>query len=87
MFSMMHERIRLADPDFSNVGLGIFQFSTVDTGPRTPILYTEEAIVLFTFEELDQMVRETYALWHEVCAERNERMRTSAATGGAGTML
>lgn len=26
VFSMMHERIRAADPDYANVGLGIFQF-------------------------------------------------------------
>jgi hypothetical protein len=87
VFSMMHERIRVADPDFANINLGIYQFSTSDTGRRAPILYTDEAVVLFTFDELDEMVRETYALWHEVCAERTERMRNSASSGGAGGML
>ena len=59
----------------------------MNAGPRAPTLYTDEAVVLFTFDELDEMVRETYALWHEVCAERTERMRNSASSGGAGGML
>jgi hypothetical protein len=85
VFSMMHERIRVPDPDFANIGLGIYQFSTGDTGPRAPILYTDEAVVLFTFDELDEMIRETYALWDQVCGERTERTRRTS--GGAGSML
>jgi hypothetical protein len=79
VFSMMHERIRVADPDFAEVRLGIYQFSTPNRGPRKPILYTDESVTLFTFDELDEMVRDTYALWHEVCAERIEKMRRSGA--------
>jgi hypothetical protein len=76
---MMHERIRVADPDFAEVRLGIYQFSTPNRGPRKPILYTDESVTLFTFDELDEMVRDTYALWHEVCAERIEKMRRRGA--------
>ena len=80
----MHERIRAADPDFSEVALGIFQFSLSEKGPRVPILYTDLGVTLFTFEELDQMVRETYEIWREVCEERAAEMRRRAGGKGGG---
>jgi hypothetical protein len=86
VFSMMHERIRVSDPDFADVRLGIYQFSTPEIGPRPPVLYSDEGIVLYTFDELEEMVRETYAFWHEVCAERTERMRRSATGKGTGML-
>ena len=81
-FSMMHERIRVADPDFSEVALGIFQFLTPKTGPRRPHMYIDDGIRLFSFEELDRMVRETYAIWQEICEERAERARRSVSSPG-----
>jgi hypothetical protein len=74
----MHERIRLAYPEFTDVRLGIFQFSRADEGPREPRLYTDANIELFDFDKLDQMVRETYDLWSEVCEERDRDMRRRA---------
>jgi hypothetical protein len=84
VFSVMHERIRAADPDFSDVPLGIFQFSLSEKGPRVPILYTDTGVKLFTFEELDQMVRDTYEMWREVCEERaaDIRRRAGGKRGG-----
>ena len=81
---MMHERIRAADPDFSEVTLGIVQFSLSEKGPRLPILFTDEGVKLFTFDELDQMVRETYELWREVCEERAIEIRRRAGGNGGG---
>ncbi len=78
VFSVMHERIRAADPDFSDVALGIFQFTLSDKGPREPILHTDAGVALFTFEELDQMVRDTYEMWREVCEERAAETRRRA---------
>jgi hypothetical protein len=75
VFSSMHERIRVPDPDFANVRLGIFQFTTPDKGPRKPKLYTDEGVRLFTFDELEEMVRETYEIWTEVYTQRTERER------------
>jgi hypothetical protein len=69
-FSTMHERIRVADPDYANVLLGIFQFTVPKKGPRLPILYTDEGVALFTFDELAEMVRETYEIWTEVYTRR-----------------
>jgi hypothetical protein len=75
VFSVMHERIRVADPDLAHVRLGIFQFTVPDSGPRMPKLQTDEGVVLFTFNELEEMVRETYEIWTEVYARRTERER------------
>jgi len=58
----MHERIRAADPDFAEVELAVVQFARSENGPRTPVIFTDEKVTLFTFDELDQMVRETYEL-------------------------
>ncbi|MFL9824703.1 type VI toxin-antitoxin system SocB family DNA replication inhibitor toxin [Rhodoplanes sp. SY1] len=86
VFSMMYERIRVANPDFAHVTLGILQFTTPDTGPRKPILYTDDGVELFSYDQLEDMVRETYAIWHEVCAERVAEARKRAA-GGSGDRL
>lgn len=82
VFSVMHERIRAADPDFAEVALGIFQFALSDRGPRVPILYIDDGVTLFTFEELDQMVRDTYEMWREVCEERDAESRRRAGRRG-----
>ena len=79
VFSVMHERIRVADPDFANVVLGIYQFSLSDKGPRVPILHTDAGVTLFTFDELDQMVRDTYEMWQEICEQRTAETRRKAA--------
>jgi len=78
VFSMMHERIRAADPDFAEVALAVVQFALSDKGPRVPTIFTDESIALFSFDELDQMVRETYELWREVCEERAAEVRRRA---------
>jgi hypothetical protein len=82
VFSVMHERIRAADPDFANVTLAIVQFSLSTKGPREPAIFTDQGVELFTFDELDQMVRETYQLWMEVYEERAADVRRRGAGGG-----
>jgi hypothetical protein len=84
VFSVMNERIRAADPDFAEVALGIVQFALSDKGPRAPSIFTDESVKLFTFDELDQMVRETYELWREVCDERTADIRRRAGGRGDG---
>jgi hypothetical protein len=83
VFSVMHERIRAADPDFADVSLAVVQFALSDNGPRVPVIYTDHGVDLFTFDELDQMVRETYELWMEVSEERAADIRRRGV-GGAG---
>lgn len=82
VFSVMHERIRAADEDFADVTLAVVQFTRSEEGPRTPVIFTDERIKLFTFDELDQMVKETYELWTEILAERTAESRRRGAGGG-----
>jgi hypothetical protein len=85
VFSAMHEHIRAADPDFANVGLVIFQFKESD-GKRVVVPHFETGLELFTFEQLDEMVRETYQMWIEVLEEREAEARRRGG-GGRGSLL
>jgi hypothetical protein len=80
----MHERIRAADPDFADVGFAIFQFSTPPKGARTPIVAFDHSYELFSFDDLEEMVRETYELWGEISEDKaaDLRRRKKAAGGG-----
>ena len=78
VFSVQHERVRAADPDFAEVNLGVVQFALSEKGPRKPIVHFDIGIELFTFEQLDAMVRDTYAVWREVCEEREAASRRRA---------
>lgn len=85
VFSMMHEQIRAADPDYADVSLGIIQFTAADNDARQPILHLDHGVSLFDFSELDAMVRETHILWLEV-QEGQEEARHKA-TGTRGSLL
>jgi hypothetical protein len=84
VFSVMHERIRASDPDFAEVGFVIFQFERSAKGPRTPITYFDSSSQLFTFDDLDDMVRETYRIWQEICEDRAAETRRKAGGGSGG---
>jgi len=86
VFSVMHERIRVADPDLAQIGLGIIQFANLEDDVRAPSLHTDDGIDLIDFDTLDSMVRETYALWREVLQEREEDSRRRAA-GRRGPLI
>lgn len=83
VLSVMHERIRAADPDFADISLAVVQFALSAKGPREPAIFTDQGVDLFSFDELDQMVRETYELWTEVSEERAADVRRYG-TGGGG---
>ncbi|UYN94700.1 MAG: hypothetical protein KIT25_22185 [Enhydrobacter sp.] len=84
VFSAMHEHIRAADPDFAHVGLVILQF--VGEDERRVVPYFADELELFSFEQLDAMVRETYAIWAEVLEGREADARRTG-TGRKGTLL
>lgn len=86
VFSMMHEQIRAADPDYANVSLGIIQFATGDNDERRPVLHLDAGVHLFDFYELDEMVRETQRLWLEVQEGREDDARRRG-TGTRGSLL
>jgi hypothetical protein len=75
VLSMMHQAIRVADPDLADVRPGIFQFESAEDGTRPLRLHTDEGTPLFDFDELDDMIRKTYVLWSEVLGEREAEAR------------
>jgi hypothetical protein len=78
VFSMMHERIRVPDPDYTSVRFAILQFGEPDGDVRHPVLHTDNGVELFTLDEMERMVAGTYELWHEVCEERQATTRRKA---------
>lgn len=83
-FSMMHESIRVADADFADVTLGIIRFKDDNEKKEREVqLYTDRDTTLFSLDELEKMVAETYRLWQEVWEERIiETRRKGTGTGG-----
>lgn len=85
-FSMMHERIRIADPDLAAVELAVVQFTAPEKGPRKARLYTAEGQPLFSLGDLEDMIATTYRLWTEICQERAAEARRKG-TGTSGPLL
>ena len=86
VFSMMHERIRVDNPDYSKVRFAILKFPEASGDMRPPVLYTDDGVELFSRDQLESMVAETYELWREVYGERVSGARRAAA-GRAGSLL
>jgi hypothetical protein len=86
VFSMMHEHIRISDPDYEDVGLVIFQFGECIDDCRAPRMYTDEGVPLYPHDVLEEMVGSTYSLWHDVCQERDADERRKG-TGTSGPLI
>ena len=82
IFSMMHEQIRVPNPDYADVALCICNFSTPNKGARVARPKYDTSVPLYSFKELQAMVAETYAIWTEVCAGRVEETRRRRGSGG-----
>lgn len=85
VFSMMNEQIREANPDFAGLRLAICHFSADKAGSRHADVTFADGFELYSFDELDAMVAETYAIWNEISAGRAEEARKRA--GGSGTLI
>lgn len=86
VFSVMHERIRVLDPDFFDVRLAIIQFANSAEGMRAVVPHFDDDVDLLSFEVLDEMVRETYQIWHEVLEQRESEARRDG-TGKRGALI
>jgi hypothetical protein len=75
VLSMMHERIRVPDPDFADSRLLVVQFGKGDDSKRVIRQFEPTESGLFSFDELNEMIDETYRLWIEVLEERADEMR------------
>jgi hypothetical protein len=82
-FSMMNVAIREANPDFENASFEIWHFGRTADGSRTLNIYSDADVEFYSFEELDEMVRNTYAFWQKILEEREaEERRKAAGTKG-----
>lgn len=84
-FSMMHERIRVADEDYAEVRMTIAQFHKPSDGRRAVRLYTDAGIELYSREELEFMVASTYEMWRDVLETRESETRSRAT--GTGSLI
>ena len=80
VFSVMHERIRVPNPDYADVQFAVMQFGDVDGDVRHLDLHTDEDVELFTLDEMNSMASATYELWGEICEER--RVEAYLKAGG-----
>jgi hypothetical protein len=86
VLSMMHERLRVDDPDFSSLGLAIFKFGQGEGATRTVRIHTDEDFKLFTRDELNEMITTTYRLWAEELSARREEARRATGTDNPNPM-
>ena len=80
VFSMMHEQIRVPDPDYAAVAFCINHFSAPKIGPREMRTTFDDGVPPYGFDELQAMVAETYAVWAEVWAGRIAEARRSGSS-------
>lgn len=83
VFSVMHERIRVLEPDLSTARLVIFQFGNSKNHERVTRPHFDHGIELLDFNEILRMTAQTYAIWEDVLAEREaDTKRRSTGTSG-----
>ncbi|KZX89393.1 hypothetical protein A3726_12180 [Erythrobacter sp. HI0037] len=79
IFSIQHHALRVNNPDYSDVEFQIYQFGR---DRLRPIKVIEEAgRRLFTYDELELMIKETHSLWVEVLVGRYEEAKATGTTG------
>lgn len=83
VLSLMHEQLRVPDPDFAQVGLAIIQFGPkreVSDGifVREPIFIRDTEIDLLPFEEAEEMVASVYSQWRVLLRKGSAARRPAA---------
>jgi len=83
-FSMMHQRLRVDDPDYSNLDLVIVGFGRGPGAKRSVEIHRAGGLKLYTYDQLDEMIETTYSLWFEELARREAEAKR--AVGGGNPM-
>ena len=78
---MMHQRLRVDDPDFATVDLTIFKFGSGDNSSRVVQAHSVSSFELFSREQLNSMIGLTYRLWAEELFGRQEESRRASGAG------
>ncbi len=68
MFSVMHIALRENNPDYEQVQSEILRLR--DETERSIRVISDREMHLFSYDELEVMVTDTYRLWHQVLEER-----------------
>lgn len=79
-FSMMHERLRVEDPDFADVDLLIFRFGVLHDGGRFVKLHNARDFELYSRDDLNDMITLTYRLWADELERRVDETRWATGT-------
>ncbi|MCQ8184582.1 type VI toxin-antitoxin system SocB family DNA replication inhibitor toxin [Parvularcula maris] len=79
-FSTMHQRIREGNPDFADVNLAIITLSAGRNKKRVANFEFADQYDLFSYAQLDQMVRETYEIWNDIWSERAAQAKEEASS-------
>lgn len=79
--SIMHESIRAMDADHTGTRLAIVQYADTKRSTRKASITYDDGVELFGYDELDAMIAETYRMWAEICAGREEEAHRRADEG------
>ena len=66
VLSMMHEHIRINDPDYNSVRLAVLQIDYGNNSAASPFFNFDDNVPLFSLSELQSMVDCTYAIWDDL---------------------
>jgi hypothetical protein len=80
-FSMMHQRLRVDDPDYAELDLVIVSFGRGLGVQRTVEVHHADGLALYGYDELNEMIDTTYGLWFEELARRGAEARRAAGGG------
>lgn len=75
VFSAMDLHLRRRNIQFRDYTLAIIRLSPPSYGRRNAIVHFDDGIDLFLYQEMKQMVRDTYDIWAEVLQERAKETR------------
>ncbi|MBM7405003.1 MULTISPECIES: type VI toxin-antitoxin system SocB family DNA replication inhibitor toxin [Sphingomonas] len=81
VFSMMHQQIRVSDPDLHDASLLILQFPQWKSG-RSIVDHALLDDDLYSPSELSKMIDETYAIWLDILSERKTAEPVKRVAGG-----
>ncbi|WP_184715237.1 hypothetical protein [Caulobacter sp.] len=80
-FSVMHEQSRALNDDLRAAELSFVQFPHPKRSARRCTITVAGEMRLFSYDQLSEMVRETYLIWDDVRQEHEERRRATGTDG------
>ncbi|MEQ9663418.1 MAG: hypothetical protein RLN87_12835 [Parasphingopyxis sp.] len=85
MFSVMHHALRVNNPDYRAVKFEILRLRDSKTRDVFPIM--EGSRNLFSYEEIEAMVRVTHTLWLQIIEDRDAEARAAGQEWASDTFF